>query len=63
MSKVYIQRKDRYHLETVDEFPTNTRDERREAKRCLGEYQISDPSAEYYMSRRACRNWTEEGTT
>ncbi len=49
----YIQRKDQYQLETVDEFKT-----RKEAKAMLAEYQLSDHSAEYYISQRACKDWS-----
>lgn len=50
----YIQRKDREYktLETIDEFETH-----KEAKAMLKEYQISDNSAEYYISQRACKEW------
>ena len=60
MSKVYIQRRDKRGLETVDEFPTNTRSEKQEARRCLAEYRLSDPAGEYYISRRACKAWRED---
>lgn len=50
---VYIQRLDSYGRETVDEF-TN----RKEAKLMLTEYQLSDKSAIYYLSSRACKNWS-----
>lgn len=49
---IYIQRRDRYGLETVDEFPT-----RREARTMLREYQMSDSSAHFYLSTRACKGW------
>lgn len=49
---VYIQRKDGRDLETVDEFETY-----REARAMVKEYCISDPSASYYMSSRACKGW------
>jgi len=51
---IYIQRRDRAQLETVDEFPTM-----REARAMLQEYRTADPSADYYLSRRACRAWHE----
>lgn len=50
----YIQRKDARYLETVDEFET-----RKEARAMLAEYQWSDPSASYYISSRACKDWRE----
>lgn len=49
---IYVQRRDGIQLETVDEFPTW-----REARIMLAEYQLSDPSALYYLSRRPCRAW------
>ena len=48
----YIQRKDSNGLETVDEFATY-----REALEMVKEYRISDYSAEYYVSSRACKDW------
>lgn len=50
----YIQRKDAQQLETVDEFET-----RKEARAMVAEYQMADPSAEYYVSTRACKDWRE----
>lgn len=50
----YIQRRDRWGLETVDEFTTY-----KEARAMLAEYRLSDPSADYYISRRPCKAWTE----
>jgi hypothetical protein len=51
----YIQRKDGKQLETVDGFQT-----RKEAREMLAEYRLADPSAEYYLSSRACKAWREE---
>jgi len=48
----YIQRKAAHQLETVDEFETM-----KEARAMLKEYRLSDPSARYYISSRACRDW------
>ena len=50
----YIQRKDQYQLETVDEFETY-----KEAMEMLAEYRLSDPSAHYYISQRACKDWRD----
>jgi len=50
----YIQRKQGKMLETVDEFETY-----KEAKAMLKEYRLSDWSAEYYISSRACKEWRE----
>jgi len=50
----YIQRKDQYYLETVDEFNNY-----REARAMLAEYRMSDYSARYYISSRACKDWKE----
>ena len=54
MTPKYIQRRGDGYLETVDEFDT-----RKEADAMLSEYQLSDPSASYYISSRACGNWKE----
>jgi hypothetical protein len=48
----YIQRKDQNGLETVDEFETV-----KEARAMVKEYRISDHSAQYYISSRACKHW------
>lgn len=52
---LYIQRKDGNDLETVDQCETM-----REARYLVGEYRITDRSAHYYISRRACRHWGEK---
>jgi hypothetical protein len=52
---IYIQRKDQNGLETVDEFKT-----RKEACEMLKDYQLSDRSASYYTSSRACKAWKEK---
>ena len=52
----YIQRRGNGYLETVDEFDTI-----QEARAMLPEYHLSDPSAHYYISSRACDNWKEVG--
>ena len=49
---IYIQRKDASGLETVDQFDT-----RKEARAMVREYALSDPSANYYTSQRACKDW------
>lgn len=48
----YIQRKDSNYLERVDEFETA-----REARDMCREYRLSDTSAHFYVSTRACRDW------
>jgi hypothetical protein len=50
---IYIQRKSEGYLETVDAFNNI-----RAARAMLSEYQLSDKSAVYYLSRRACKAWT-----
>jgi hypothetical protein len=50
---IYIQRKSAGCLETVDAFSTI-----KTARVMLKEYQLSDSSAVYYISRRACKAWT-----
>ena len=56
MAKRYIQRQDVQfnNLETVDEFDTFT-----EARKMVTEYRMSDPSANYYISQRPCKDWKE----
>jgi hypothetical protein len=49
---IYVQRKSGGYLETVDAFSTM-----KAARAMLKEYQLSDSSAEYYLSRRACKAW------
>lgn len=56
---LYVQRKDGRNVETVDEFPAETREDRKYARQMLNEYQIADPSAQHYLSRRACKGWNE----
>ena len=51
----YIQRKDNNGLETVDEFET-----RKEAQDMRYEYTLSDYSARYYISTRACKDWRND---
>ena len=50
----YIQRKDGRYLETVDEFET-----RKESRAMLSEYRLSDCSAWFYISTRACKDWSK----
>jgi len=56
--KAYIQRKDQYQLETVDEFDTQ-----KEARAMLKEYRMSDNSAQYYISSRPCKAWRDDQAT
>lgn len=51
---VYVQRLGQGYRETVDQFETWP-----EARRMVAEYRMADPSAHYYLSRRACRKWAE----
>lgn len=50
----YIQRRGNGYLETVDQFDTL-----KEARLMLAEYQLSDPTAHYYISSRACKGWSK----
>ena len=50
VTTLYIQRRDGRDLETVDEFNSW-----KEASAMVAEYQLADPSAYYYISRRSCR--------
>lgn len=49
---IYLQRKGSGYLETIDAFSTI-----KEARAMLKEYQLSDSSAVYYLSQRACKAW------
>lgn len=49
---IYIQRKQGRDIETIDEFSN-----RKDARAALAEYRIADPSADYYLSQRACKHW------
>lgn len=51
---IYVQRKGIGYLETVDEFAT-----RKEAAAMVREYRFADPSAQYYLSSRACKGWSQ----
>lgn len=50
----YIQRKGDGYLETVDEFASY-----KEARAMVAEYRMSDPTAHYYLSSRACKAWRQ----
>jgi hypothetical protein len=52
----YIQRRDGHNLETVDETES-----KKDASYLVLEYSIADPSGEYYVSSRACKDWKEKG--
>jgi hypothetical protein len=51
---VFINRKGGGYRETVDQFDTH-----KEAREMLREYRMSDPSAEHYLSSRACKGWND----
>jgi len=52
---IYINIKGVYGVETVDEFPYTTRDERIEARKMIREYSLCMPVA--YMSTRCTKDW------
>ena len=54
---IYINRKDAYGLETVDEFDAYTTLE--EVRECCSKYRIWDPYAHYYLSQKACKDWRQ----
>ena len=47
-------------IETVDEFPYDTKENRKESFRCLKEYAISDRTGYYYLSSRCTKAWKEK---
>jgi hypothetical protein len=59
MATRYIQRKDIYGTETIEEVDVNTAVERRNFADSIRELNMSDTSAIYYSSQRACKHWSE----
>lgn len=57
MSKKYINYKSSSNLETVEEIEIKTVTDRKELKRLLSEYRLSDKNGLYYISQRCCKNW------
>jgi hypothetical protein len=56
--KYYINRKGNYgYHETVSELPNSNMTE---ASELAAEYQLSDPSATYYVSQRPRGNWKDD---
>jgi hypothetical protein len=55
MSKWYINIKNSGKVETVDEFETS-----KEARKMRREYQLSDSSNLYYLSKRCTKEWREK---
>lgn len=53
----FIQRRDENGVETVDEFKSDTKKDRKYICEMLAEYQRSDRFANYYISQRACKEW------
>ena len=50
----YIQRReDSKNIETIDEF-----EDAKEAHRMVNEYNLADPTAMHYVSRRPCKAWS-----
>ena len=52
---IYIQRKGNGYLETIDEYTSLV-----DAEAMLDEYRLSDSTAHYYLSTRACKAWKEK---
>ena len=63
MTTKFINRLGQGYRETVDEFSSNDeaspKEFRKYVRKMLVEYRHSDPSAEYYISSRACKSWSE----
>lgn len=61
MATFYVNREGQGYRETVSEINAETETAaRREAENEAGEYQFSDPSGRYWVSRRACSGWDDE---
>jgi len=62
METLYIQRREGASLETVDELNADEFETlaamRREARRLVAEYKLSDDAGAYYVSRRPCKAWS-----
>lgn len=54
---INIAARDGNPIETVDEFPYDTKEERKEFSRCLGEYRFGDTYNSYYSSQKATKEW------
>lgn len=52
----YINREGQGYRETVDQFDT-----RKEARAMVAEYRMADPSADHWISSRACAGWHSRG--
>lgn len=58
MKTRYINMQDGRDIETIDEFPANTREERRELQKMLNEYRLAYGGHGFiYISQRATKNW------
>ena len=55
--KRYINRKGQGYIETVDEMIIKNKTDKFELKRLCDEYNLSDRTGYYYISRRSCKNW------
>lgn len=62
----YVNREGQGQRETVGEYPPKAKDsqslplsQKREALKDCAEYQLADPSARYWVSSRACKDWEQ----
>lgn len=56
---IYINSKRNGKIETEDQFPNNTRQDKKYSKDMLKEYQMSDQTANYYLSQRSTKDWRD----
>ena len=54
---IYVNMAQGSELETVVEFPYDTKEERKYAKEMVNVYRISDPYSYYYLSRKHTKSW------
>jgi len=58
MKTRYINMKNGREIETVDEFPANTREERKELQKMLKEYRLAYRNHGFlYTSQRSTKDW------
>jgi hypothetical protein len=61
MKTRYINMKTGRDIETIDEFPANTKEERKELRKMLAEYRMAyGGHGDLYISQRATKDWNSK---